>query len=76
MSDLDLVELNEAFAAQALPVMRELGLDQEKVNVNGYRRSVIQIALGLAGRRRSRTRCGAGAHGTGSRPCASVSARA
>ena len=33
--DLDLVELNEAFAAQALPCMRELGLDAERVNVNG-----------------------------------------
>ena len=35
VADLDLVELNEAFAAQALPVIRELGLDPEKVNVNG-----------------------------------------
>ncbi len=35
VADLDLVELNEAFAAQALPCMRELGLDPEKVNVNG-----------------------------------------
>jgi 3-oxoadipyl-CoA thiolase len=35
VSDIDLVELNEAFAAQAIPVMRELGLDGEKVNVNG-----------------------------------------
>jgi acetyl-CoA C-acetyltransferase len=35
VDDLDLVELNEAFAAQAVPVMRELGLDPEKVNVNG-----------------------------------------
>ncbi len=35
VDELDLVELNEAFAAQALPVMRELGLDPEKVNVNG-----------------------------------------
>ncbi|HEY8772911.1 MAG TPA: thiolase family protein [Candidatus Limnocylindria bacterium] len=35
VDDLDLVELNEAFAAQALPVMRELELDPEKVNVNG-----------------------------------------
>ncbi|RPH35362.1 MAG: thiolase family protein, partial [Chloroflexi bacterium] len=35
VQDLDLVELNEAFAAQALPVMRELGLDPEQVNVNG-----------------------------------------
>jgi 3-oxoadipyl-CoA thiolase len=35
VADMDLVELNEAFAAQALPVIRELGLDPEKVNVNG-----------------------------------------
>ena len=35
VADMDLVELNEAFAAQAVPVMRELGLDPEKVNVNG-----------------------------------------
>jgi 3-oxoadipyl-CoA thiolase len=34
-ADLDLVELNEAFAAQALPCIRELGLDPETVNVNG-----------------------------------------
>ncbi|HKK08869.1 MAG TPA: 3-oxoadipyl-CoA thiolase, partial [Gemmatimonadota bacterium] len=34
-ADLDLVELNEAFAAQALPCIRELGLDPERVNVNG-----------------------------------------
>jgi len=33
--DFDLIELNEAFAVQALAVMRELGLDEEKVNVNG-----------------------------------------
>ncbi|HEX6122694.1 MAG TPA: 3-oxoadipyl-CoA thiolase, partial [Ktedonobacterales bacterium] len=32
---LDLVELNEAFAAQSLPCMRELGLDPARVNVNG-----------------------------------------
>ena len=35
VDELDLVELNEAFAAQAVPCMRELGLDPEKVNVNG-----------------------------------------
>ncbi len=35
VDDLDLVELNEAFAAQAIPCMRELGLDPDKVNVNG-----------------------------------------
>ncbi len=35
MKDVDLFELNEAFSVQALGVMRELGLDMEKVNVNG-----------------------------------------
>jgi 3-oxoadipyl-CoA thiolase len=35
IADLDVVELNEAFAAQAIPVVRELGLDPEKTNVNG-----------------------------------------
>jgi len=35
VDDVDLVELNEAFAAQAIPVMRDLGLDEAKVNVNG-----------------------------------------
>jgi acetyl-CoA acyltransferase len=33
--DLDLIELNEAFASQSLAVIRALNLDQEKVNVNG-----------------------------------------
>lgn len=33
--DLDLIELNEAFAAQSLGVIRELGLDQARINVNG-----------------------------------------
>ncbi|MCF8506533.1 MAG: acetyl-CoA C-acetyltransferase [Caulobacter sp.] len=35
VSDLDLVESNEAFAAQSLSVVRELGLDPAKTNVNG-----------------------------------------
>lgn len=35
LDDIDLIELNEAFAAQALAVIRELGMDLEKVNVNG-----------------------------------------
>jgi 3-oxoadipyl-CoA thiolase len=35
VSDIDLFELNEAFAAQSLACIRELGLDPEKVNVNG-----------------------------------------
>jgi acetyl-CoA acyltransferase len=35
LDDMDLIELNEAFAVQSLAVMRELGLDASKVNVNG-----------------------------------------
>lgn len=35
IDDIDLIELNEAFAAQALAVIKELNLDLEKVNVNG-----------------------------------------
>ncbi len=43
MEDVDLFELNEAFSVQALGVMQELGLDMEKVNVNGG-----AVALGHA----------------------------
>jgi acetyl-CoA acyltransferase len=35
LSDIDVIELNEAFAAQSLAVMKEAGLDPEKVNPNG-----------------------------------------
>lgn len=35
IDDIDLVELNEAFAAQSIACVRELGLDMERVNVNG-----------------------------------------
>ena len=35
LADLDLIEINEAFAAQYLAVEKELGLDRDKVNVNG-----------------------------------------
>jgi 3-oxoadipyl-CoA thiolase len=47
---VDLVELNEAFASQSLVVIRELGLDPEKVNVNG---GAIAIGhpLGMSGAR-------------------------
>jgi acetyl-CoA acetyltransferase family protein len=50
VGDLDLVELNEAFAAQAIPCMRELGLDPDKVNVNG---GAIALGhpLGMSGAR-------------------------
>ncbi len=34
-NDLDIIELNEAFASQSLAVVRELGLNEDKVNVNG-----------------------------------------
>jgi len=48
--DIDLVELNEAFASQSLVVIRELGLDPERVNVNG---GAIAIGhpLGMSGAR-------------------------
>ncbi|MDE3091191.1 MAG: acetyl-CoA C-acyltransferase [Chloroflexota bacterium] len=35
IEDMDVIELNEAFAAQSLPCIRELGMDPAKVNVNG-----------------------------------------
>ncbi len=35
LDDIDLIELNEAFASQSIAVIRKLGLDAEKVNVNG-----------------------------------------
>ncbi|WP_322488237.1 acetyl-CoA C-acyltransferase [Chloroflexus sp.] len=35
LADIDLIELNEAFAAQAIAVIRQLGLDEARVNVNG-----------------------------------------
>ncbi|MCL4489011.1 MAG: thiolase family protein [Chloroflexi bacterium] len=35
LADIDLIELNEAFAAQSLAVIRELKIDEERVNVNG-----------------------------------------
>lgn len=35
MADIDLVEINEAFAAQTLACQRELGIDMDKLNVNG-----------------------------------------
>ena len=35
LSDIDLFEINEAFASQAVAVVRDLGIPEEKVNVNG-----------------------------------------
>jgi acetyl-CoA acetyltransferase family protein len=50
VAGLDLVELNEAFASQSLAVIRELGLDPERVNVNG---GAIALGhpLGMSGAR-------------------------
>ncbi len=50
VDDLDLIELNEAFASQSIAVMRELKLDPEKVNVNG---GAIALGhpLGMSGAR-------------------------
>jgi len=50
LGDVDLVELNEAFASQSLAVVRELGIDEERVNVNG---GAIAIGhpLGMSGAR-------------------------
>jgi 3-oxoadipyl-CoA thiolase len=50
VAELDLLELNEAFASQSLAVVRELGIDEEKVNVNG---GAIAIGhpLGMSGAR-------------------------
>ena len=50
VEEIDLVELNEAFASQSVAVVRELGLDEEKVNVNG---GAIAIGhpLGMSGAR-------------------------
>jgi 3-oxoadipyl-CoA thiolase len=50
VADLDLIELNEAFASQSLEVIRELGLDPESVNVNG---GAIALGhpLGMSGAR-------------------------
>jgi acetyl-CoA C-acetyltransferase len=50
LGEIDIIELNEAFASQSLAVIRELGLDEEKVNVNG---GAIAIGhpLGMSGAR-------------------------
>jgi len=50
IEDVDLVELNEAFASQSVAVARELGLDEDKLNVNG---GAIAIGhpLGMSGAR-------------------------
>jgi acetyl-CoA C-acetyltransferase len=46
LEDIDLYEVNEAFAAQIIPCIRELKLDEEKLNVNG---GAIALGHPLAG---------------------------
>jgi len=50
LEDIDLVELNEAFASQSVEVIRVLGLDPDRVNVNG---GAIALGhpLGMSGAR-------------------------
>ncbi len=50
VGDVDLIELNEAFASQSLAVVRDLGIDEDRVNVNG---GAIAIGhpLGMSGAR-------------------------
>ena len=77
--DLDLVEINEAFAAVGIVSTRELGIDPEKVNVNGG-----AIALGHpVGMSGARHRAAPGARAAAAaaaasapRPCAAAAARA
>ena len=54
VSDLDLIELNEAFASQSIACIHELGLDLEKINVNGGS-IAIGHPLGCSGARISTT---------------------
>ena len=78
VGQLDLIELNEAFAAQSLACIRELGLDPSKVNVNGGG-IALGHPLGSSGARILATLCtscgGAAASGAWP-PCASGWARA
>jgi len=54
LADIDLIELNEAFAAQAVACVQELGIDEAKLNVNG---GAIAIGhpLGCSGARLATT---------------------
>ena len=79
IDDIDLVEINEAFAAQVLPSARDLGIDEDKLNVNGG-----AIALGPPVRHDRRAdrhhadqrRCARTTRPSAWRRCASAAARA
>lgn len=55
LSDMDLVEINEAFAAQFLSCAKELGLDMDKSNVNGTSYLLDVLNGGLASQNSART---------------------
>ena len=79
IDDIDLVEINEAFAAQVIPSYRDLGIDLDKLNVNG---GAIAVGhpFGMTGARITGTLHQLAATCTTSssawRPCASAAARA
>ena len=78
LEDIDLIEVNEAFAGAVLAVEKELGLDRNKVNVNG---GAIALghplgATGLAWCSRCFTSCAAAKRSTAWRLRALVAARA
>ena len=78
IDDIDLVEINEAFAAQVIPSYRDLGIDQDKLNVHG---GAIALGhpFGMTGARIT-ARCSTASPSTtrpsASRRCASAAARA
>ena len=78
VADLDLIEINEAFASVVVQSMRELGITDERVNVNG---GAIAIGhpLGASGARIALIwplSCAAAAAGWAPRHCAAAAARA
>ena len=79
IDDVDLVEINEAFAAQVIPSYRELGIPLEKLNVNG---GAIAVGhpFGMTGARITGTLLNAlqlaRQDASAWRPCASAAARA
>ena len=79
IDDIDLVEINEAFAAQVIPSYRDLGIDEDRLNVNG---GAIAVGhpFGMTGARITGTLDQLAAAGTTRRsawrPCASAVARA
>ena len=79
IGDIDLVEINEAFAAQVIPSYRELGIDLDRLNVNG---GAIAVGhpFGMTGARITATLINGARRATTSssawRRCASAAARA